>query len=234
MAPPKEEPTKKPGFLHYFAIAFVAVTLSWLAISLFLVMQPQPMHDIDGMDPAAGTGRDVSTVLRESQQRQTTATLTEEEINLWLARTVEANQGGILGMSLKFERVAVRLSEELVEVVMVRELAGRPFTVSMFISVVQNRDGDRLDTEVNLHAGSSRKLPPVLNGGRFGRLIVPQGFLRMIRPSYITLAEALREELDNGFTDMTVIKIEDKKITLDPRKPRRASTARPGELDFVD
>ena len=218
-------------FFYRAAVVFVAVTLLGLVLAIFLMIQPQRLNDVDGLDASDISGRDVAAVLRESQQRQIPVTLTEEEINRWLARTLEVKQDGMFGMSLQFNQVAVRLTDGMAEVVMERKLGERLLTVSMFISIDQVRDGDRLRTEMNLHAGSSRKLPALMMGGRFGRLIVPQGFLRMVTPAYEGLAEVLQEELENGFSDMVGIRIEDKQVVLDPRMPRRAAGARPGEVE---
>lgn len=232
MAARNQSHTQKPtGFLHKVAVCFVTVTLSGLAIAVFLMIQPQSLGDIDGLDGSDSDGRDVAAVLRESQQRQIPVTLTEEEINHWLAGTLEVKQGGMFGKSMEFKRVAVRLTDGQAEVVMERELASRPFTVSMFVSIEQVRDGDRLRTELNLHGSARRSLPAVLMGGRFGRMIVPQGFLRLVVPSYESLAEALLEELNNGFSNMVIIRIEDKKLVLDPRAPRRAQGTLPGEVE---
>ncbi len=232
MARRKQDSSYRPrGFFFYLGVTFVAVTITGLVAALFLISLPQSLDDVDGLDSVETSGRDVAAVLRESQQRQIPVTLTEKDINRWLARTLEVEQGGMLGGSLEFKQLAVRLTEGQAEVVMVRELAGHTLTFSSFFSVEQKRRGDGLRTEMNIHAGPQRRLPAVLMGGRFGRLVVPQGFLRTVMPAYENLADALAEELESGFSNMVLIRIEDKQISLDPRMPRRSSDAQPGEVD---
>jgi len=209
------------GILRKLAIAFVFLTLSGVALSLVLISIPQKLDGIGGLDSPDG-GRDVAAVLRESHQRQVPATLTEAEINQWLARVLDFRQGGRFEESVTFKRIAVRITEGLAEVIMEREIGGRSFTVSMFITIDQSRNGDRLRTELNLHGGGYASwLPSPPRGGRLGLLVVPQGFLRLVLPAYEALAEAVSEELDNGFRKMIYIRFEDKRIELDPRVPRR-------------
>lgn len=216
------------GIFFKVAVVFVFATISGLLLSIYLLMQPQEFEGVGGLDSAA-SGRDVSAVLRESQQRQVPVTLTEAEINQWLARTLETRQGGHLEDAVKFKRVVVRITEGLAEVVMERDVNGRLFTVSMFFTIDQVRDGNRLRTELNLHGGGYAPwLPSPPRGGRFGQLPVPQGFLRLVMPSFEALAEVLTDELDNGFKKMVHIRLEDKRIELDPRIPRRNAD---GELE---
>jgi len=216
-----QQPRSGSGMLHKAGVVFVIATISGLLFSLFLLFQPQSLDGIGGMDTAVG-GRDVSAILRESQQRQVPVTLSEAEINQWLARTLETKQGGRFEDSVEFKRVVVRLTEGLAEVVMERELGGRTMTVSMFFLIKEVRDGNSLRTELNFHGGGYASwLPSPARGGRFGKLPVPQGFLRLVMPSYEALAETLSDELDNGFKRMVHIRFEDKQITLDPRIPRR-------------
>jgi len=225
------DPYKKSngsGILYKLAIVFVAVTISGLVFCVYLLALPQTFEGVDGLESPDG-GRDVAAVLRESQLRQVPVTLTEAEINQWLARTLVARQGGRLEDSVEFKRVVVRITEGLGELVMEREVAGHPFTVSMYFTIDQVRDGNRLRTELNLHGGGYAPwLPKPPRGGRFGQLPVPQGFLRLVMPSFEALAEVLAEELNNGFKKMVYIRFEDKRIELDPRIPRRGVD---GELE---
>ncbi len=188
-----------------------------------MILTPQKLDGIGGIDAQEG-GRDVSAVLRESQSRQVPVTLTEMEINQWLSRTLRVRQGGRFEDSVTFERVAVRITEGLAEVIMEREVSGRRLTVSMFLTINQIQEGNGLRTELNLHGGRYASwLPGPPRGGRFGKLVVPQGFLRLIMPSYEALTDALVEEMNMGFQRMVHIRLEDKKIHLDPRVPRRDS-----------
>lgn len=209
------------GILYKLGVLFVFSTVCGLVIAVIAILTPQNAHDVAGLDVADG-GRDVSAVLRESQQRQVPVTLTEAEINQWLARVVKPRQGGRFGEHAEIKRVYVRIREGLGEAVIEREIGGRRFTVSMFFSIRQTQNNDRVSTVLYLHGGKySRLIPGLTRGGRFGRMVMPQGFLNMVFPSFEALGEALSEELTNGFQDMVFIRLGDQRIELDPRAPRR-------------
>ena len=72
---------------------------------------------------------------------------------------------------------------------MERKIMGRPFTVSMFLRVEQLQGSKGVKTEVHLHGGAYHEsLPKPPRGGRFGKLVVPQGFLLLVMPAYEKLA----------------------------------------------
>jgi hypothetical protein len=61
-------------------------------------------------------------------------------------------------------------------------------------------------------------LPRLKKGGRFGRLVVPQGFTRLLTlPAFETLAKAMEPEIHDGIEEMSRITIQDGRLSLDPR-----------------
>ena len=191
-------------------------------VALLFIVQPQDLTDIGGYAPAvaATPARDIRAVLQNSLDRKYPVTLTETEINQWLGRVLSARQTGKLAGLVELDRVLVRLEDDRAEVVMVRRILGQPFTVSMFLKIVQKEGIHGTLTEVQLHGGAYHPdlpLPP--RGGRFGRLVVPQGFLLLIMPAYEKLAPLFRPEIHLGLEQMAVIKIANGRLLLDPRDP---------------
>ena len=93
----------------------------------------------------------------------------------------------------------------------------------MFLQVEQTETAKGLSTQIHLHGGGFHEMVPVpTRGGRFGRLTVPQGFLIMVMPDFRKIAGLFETEIKLGFEDMSRIRIEDKRLTLDPRKPTRS------------
>jgi hypothetical protein len=204
--------------LYSFVIVMV---VCGLGAAVFFVAQPQDLSDIGGFGPAASgeSSRDLRAVLRASLDRGHSLTLSETEINRWLSHTLTAKQGGPLAGSVSMERVCVRLEGDVAEVIMERSVFGRPFTVSMFVKVEQTEGQGGQRTVVHRHGGHySPNLPKPMRGGRFGRLVVPQGFLVLIVPAYAKLAETYREEIRLGFEEMAGIRIESNRLVLDPRQ----------------
>lgn len=193
-----------------------------LGVALFFMAQPQDLTDLAGSGPPlkSAPARDLKAVLQNAIDRGYPLTLTESEINQWLGRTLVAKQGGLLAGIVSLERVWVRLQDGRAEVVMVRKIMGQSFTISMFLMVEQSQGPNGTLTEVQLHGGpylASLPLPP--RGGRFGKLVVPQGFLLLVMPAYDNLASLFREELHLAFEEMARIKIERHRLLLDPREP---------------
>ena len=105
---------------------------------------------------------------------------------------------------------------------MERTVMGQPLTLSMYVRVEQTlsvkgttqttvlRDGGPFLPEIP-------RLGKLVKGGRFGRLVVPQGFLLLVLPAYEKLANAYRRELELGFEEMSRITLGDGKLVLDPR-----------------
>ncbi len=204
-----------------FACAFGAAA--------FFVIQPQDMSDIGGYGPLGkkSAPRDLKAVLETAVKRGYPVTLTETEINQWIGETLVAKQGGFLADQVSFERVWVRLKDGSAEVVMERTLMGRPFTVSMFLQVEQLQGAGGLRTEVHRHGGPYHEgFPEFLRGGRFGKLVVPQGFLLLVMPAYGKLAEVYRKEIHLAFEEMVRIRIEPKRLVLESREPANGSKGR--------
>jgi hypothetical protein len=213
------------GCLGKLVALFLLVLLGLLGTAVFFITQPQDLSDVGGYGPSARAvvPRDMKTVLKNSLDRGFSVTLTETEINQWLGRTLTAKQGGPLGSQVSLERVWVRLEDERAEIIMERKIAGMPFTVSMYVKIEQLIGPKGARTEVQLDGGKYNEnipYPPI--GGRFGKLVVPQGFLILVRPSYEKLAAVFKEEIHLAFEEMARIKIERKRLVLDPREPEEA------------
>ena len=159
-------------------------------------------------------------MLKSAIDRGYAVTLSEAEINQWLGRTLAVKQGGPLGDKVTLNRVWVRLEEGRAEVIMSRTAWGKPFTVSMFLQVERMEDVQGTYTEVRPHGGTFHPdFPKLLKGGRFGQMVVPQGFLILVMPAYEKLAGLFPEEIELAFKEMSRIRIEKGQITLDPREP---------------
>lgn len=202
-----------------FSLIILMVVCS-LGTAMFFVAQPQDLSDIGGYDPGTNgeSPRDLTAVLRASLERGHPLTLSETEINRWLGQTLAAKQGGPLAPHVSLDRVLVRLEDGLAEVIMKRTAFGKPFTVSMFVKIEQTESKGRQRTIIQRHGGPySPDLAQPMRGGRFGRLVVPQGFLNFVIPGFSKLADAYRKEVGLAFEEMAGIRIEANRLVLDPR-----------------
>lgn len=225
-----EEKKKKGGCLGKLLGLLVLLVIVGLGAALFFIAQPQDLSDIGGYAPSAASAasppRDMEAVLRKSIEGDYSVILSEIEINQWLAREVKLKQDGELAQWVSLKRVWVRLRSGVAEVIIEREIAGRPFTTSMFLQVEQEEAKGGITTRIHLHGGGFHELVPFpTRGGRFGQLTVPQGFLIMVMPDFRKIAAIFEPEIELGFNRMARIRIEDKRIMLDPKQPTRVEGA---------
>lgn len=213
---------------------FIGITVMLLivgfAVVLVAIFRPQDVSDIrTGADPVHPmVARDLNKVFSESISGAYAIRVTEEEINAYLAQTLELKQEGAAAGLVHLEKVLVRLEENRAEVIMVRKIGDWDFTISMWVAVnqMENARGE-VETLVDLDGGPMPLLSFVDRGGRFGRLVVPQGFLLLVRPAFIALADQYPEEIRLGFEEMSRIRIEKGALLLDPRFDQG-----PSMLDF--
>lgn len=223
-----EEKKTKGGCLGKLFGLFVFLVIIGLGAALFFISQPQDLSDLGGNAPVStapvSPPRDMEAVLAKSIEGNYSVLLSEKEINDWLGRELILRQDGELAEWVKLKRVWVRLREGVAELIIEREVAGKAFTTSMFMKVEQVESGKGISTKIHLHGGGFHdSLTHPVRGGRFGKLTVPQGFLILVMPEFRKLAALFETEIDLGFQQMARIKIKDKQLELDPKKPTRAA-----------
>jgi hypothetical protein len=230
-----EERAKKGGCLGKLFGLLVFVVIAGLGTALYFVSLPDDLTDIGGYAPVAeapaSPPRDIEAVLRKSVEGDYSVTLSETELNNWLSRELKLRQGGELAEWVSLKRVWVRLRAGVAEIIIERDVAGRPLTTSMFLQVEQNETANGTATKIHLNGGGFHAdVPAPTRGGRFGRLTVPQGFLILVMDDFEKIAQLFPAEIELGFSRMARISIEDKRIMLDPKRPPRNAAA--GEQNF--
>ena len=203
----------------FLILLAACIGLGW---AITLALQPQDLSDIGGHGPKDKNHppRDLKATLKSAIERKYPLTLSETEINRWLAHTLSARQGGFLEEKITLDGVWVRLENEVAEVIMERHFLGKPFTVSMYLQIERREGLQGITTEIELHGGPYHPdFPKPPKGGRFGNLLVPQGFLILVMPAYETLAGLFSEEIDLAFREMSRIQIKKDQLVLDPRDP---------------
>lgn len=211
------------GCLSKLVVLFLLVAALALGSAVFFIAQPQDLTDIGGYGPRAKNGntRDLKVVLQNAINRGYAVTLTEAEINQWLASVLTTKQEGFLGGQVSLDHVWVRLLDGHAEVIMERTMFGRPFTVSMFLRPEQLQGLKGVENNVHLDGGPYHPdVPYPPRGGRFGKLVVPQGFLILVKPAYEKLAALFQDEIHLAFERMSRVKIERNSLVLDPRDPQ--------------
>jgi hypothetical protein len=220
----KSEPTKQAssgGCFSKLLVLILLVAVAGLGAAVFFVVQPQNLTDIGGYGPAFKPvpERDLKEVLKNSIDRGYPIVLSESEINRWLAQNLMMKQGGFLGDQIKLERFWVRLEDGRAELIMERSIMGHSFTTSMYMQIVKQQGARETITNYNPAGGAFIAGYPIpQKGGRLGQLVVPQGFLHLVLPSYEKIANLFAPETELAFKKMQHVKFEKGKLYLDPRE----------------
>lgn len=214
--------SKKPrrnGCLPVIGATGLLLVVLGLIAALVAACLPQQLDDIDGYGEKGSTSRDLKAVLENALERKYSLSLTEEEINGYLAKTLRCKQGGMFGKNAELRGVWVRLEDGRAEVVLERSWFGCKQTVSMYLQVerLELPDGD-LVTEVSRHGGPLAPgfAPNPKAGGRIGRLPIPEGYLQLVLPAFEQIAAALSQESELTLQRMSRIRIENNKLILEP------------------
>ncbi|BDS05486.1 hypothetical protein NT6N_05260 [Oceaniferula spumae] len=245
MAKKKEEskeelPKQKAGCLKRLTLLVLTLLLAYFGLHVFFIWQPagkpaefnQQVIDanIGGMKifPAiqaydtsriAGRteireGRSIKAPLLKARLASAIkagypVTLREEEINAWLSKRLALKQDGHLAPFVTARNVWVDFKQDEMEIIIERELPqNQVHMTSLFMRFDRAKNG----FSISRHAS------------HIGQVKAPGGFARLIMPAFSNLADELSEELklykdEGGQLKIYDIKVEDGKITLDPRRP---------------
>jgi hypothetical protein len=223
---------QSPGCFGKLLRLWVFLFMAGLITAMAYVAKPQPLDDIGGYGRTAAEGesRDLKAVLEASLHHGHPLALSEAEINRWLGRTLKTRQGGMLAKHVSLDRVWIRLNQGIAEIIMERRIMGRPCTLSMFVIIEQTRGKRGIRTVINRHGGRYLdNLPAPLRGGRFGSLVVPQGFLNLVVASFGGVAALYDEEIKLALESMAVIRIDDDRLVLEPHAKADPSMAPPSD-----
>jgi hypothetical protein len=190
-------------FFVLFTLAFVGA----LGFGIYLSFQSQDLGDIDGRDEddRARNPSSVPGMIEFAAKSRNGVIITEREINTWLANTLKARQEGTLADHVEIKGVWVRFDEEeggRAEIIIEREIKGRPQTVSMFVRIERKKREDGTFTTY-IHKDGGRLWNLLAVGGKFGKARVPQGFLFFTQDSFAALAKLFEKELTWMEKDIT-------------------------------
>ena len=187
---------------RYF-ILFTLSLVGALGYGIYLGFQSQDLSDIKGRleDDRTRKPSSVPSLIKEAAKDRTeSVTITERQLNSWLANKLKARQEGLLANHVKIKGVWVRFDEEeggRAEIIIEREIQGHPQTVSKFIRIERKKKEDGSFTTY-IYEDGGRIWNLLAAGGRFGPARVPQGFLFFTHDAF----ESLRNLFADEFTAM--------------------------------
>jgi hypothetical protein len=214
------------GFSLPKTIVAIVVLVALTSIAAHTVMSwvPRNLQDVAGTGPVEEGAKipDLAERLKEAIQKSYEVSITEEELNRYIASKLELTQSSIVDDYVKITGVYVDLKPDLIDVSIEREfdipnnqqsdgskkLGFMPFsqTISMQLEL-RTTDSD--------DGGKERSLS--FPGGNFGKAPAPGSLVRIVKPSFDVIAEVFANEINLSYGEMTSVVVSEGVITLDPR-----------------
>lgn len=225
---PKFLPMLLRGFSIPKLIVGILVLSVLVGMGLHVVFSwvPRPMDDIDGyvsggLNPEKVV--DLKEKLEASIEGDYEVTVTEEEINRYLAAKLKLEQSKMVSRFVNIKGVYVDLKPDVMELIIERDfdydenvkddgsklIGFLPFqqTVSMELEILTIEDEK---------GGTARAVN--FPGANFGTAPAPGLFVKVVKPSFDAIHEHFSEEVDLAYAKMARIKINDGHLILDPRR----------------
>lgn len=236
----EEPPKKKGGCIKKLSLMVLLLLLAYFGLHIFFIWQPagkpadlnKQIMDVNvagvklfpaiqafEIDKIAGRSEVIvgtpikAQPLKSRLENAITnghqVTFREEEVNVWLSKRLAVKQGGYLAPFVTARAVWVDFKQDEIELIIERELPKQQVHMtSLFMRFDRAKNG----FSISRHAS------------QIGQVKAPGGFARLIMPSFNSLATELAEELklykdEAGQLKIYDIKVEEGKITLDPRRP---------------
>lgn len=215
-----ERPLRRPfsilGNLIFLCTLAIIGGIAWVVC---LTWTPQDLSTLPGYKQAEPE-INIPELLRQSYKKNTSLTLSEEDINRYIASTLKASQQGFLAPLAKPNGVGVRFHDGYMEVIIERQLASHYLqTVSLFITVIQEEDPTSPIPVTRLEYRENKPDASYIGkGGTLGKVTVPQGYMLLLQPAFENLATAYEDLLSSIIDNGRIIRISKGHIDLMPRQ----------------
>jgi hypothetical protein len=212
------------SLLNTIIALVMLVALTSMATHTVMSWIPRNLQDVDGAGPLAEAAKipDLAERLKDAIEKSYEVTITEEELNRYVASRLVLTQSPIVDDYVKITGVYVDLKPDMIDVSVEREfdipnnqqadgskkIGFMPFshTVSMQLELKTLDDQD-----------GGKKRTVSFPGGHFGKAPAPGMLVRVVKSNFDVIAEVFSEEIKLAYEEMTSVIIRDGVITLDPR-----------------
>ncbi len=179
-------------------LLFAFLMVVGLGLGVYLSFQPQDLSSIDGYAPEDRGDRatDIPAMIALAAKNRQAITLSERQVNRWLAENLKIRQEGVFAKETELKGVWIRFDESeggRAEFIIERKIRDLTHTSSMYLRFQRRKkEDDSFTTTVRKDGGSFLGTIPI--GGRFGKAKVPQGFLLFTMSSYENLGSLFEKE----------------------------------------
>ena len=215
-----EEEKKKHSSVSVLGNMIFLLTLSFLLGIGWLVYQtwiPQDLSSLPGYRKVEQSPN-IPELLHKADKSNSVLTLSESDVNRYLASTLKASQNGVLSPFARPLGVGIRFHDQFMEVVLERNtLSDKKQTVSMFITIRQEEKGAGQPPLTRIEFCEGNKNGQYVKwGGKLGSLTVPQGYMIFLRPAFENLATAYKDFLSSLIDSGRLIQFSNGHVDLIP------------------
>ncbi|SHJ29863.1 hypothetical protein SAMN02745181_1694 [Rubritalea squalenifaciens DSM 18772] len=227
----------KFSFFRFLVALLVIAANVAMGAFVYFAWQPRDLSDVDGRDSKVKTAEvvDILEKIQAAKNGLYEVTITEEDLNLYLASKLKLAQSGVIDEYVDVKGVYVDLKPDTMEIIIEREInyvdpsaekgddkeaaSTIPFlpmdnTVSMKLKIF---------TTVNEKGETVRVVE--FPGGSFGKAPAPGQFVLAVKDSFDQIAKHFSKEVDLAYNQMVRLEIGDGFITLDPRREVKEAAA---------
>lgn len=163
---------------------------------------------------------DIKQKLTNAVKSNSEVTITEAEMNQYIAKNLKMNQGGLFKDYSSVKGVYVDLTEDQIEIFIEREIA-QYGDEGVIDDAVLPPFNHTVSMKVKAFNGENDKGEPVKTvefpSATIGKVPAPNQLAKIVLPSFKQINDHFEEELALGYEKMNGIKITEGIITLDPR-----------------
>lgn len=203
---------------------FVVISLTTIALHTVFSWVPRTLTDFDGVTNDAEQGEvvDLKEKLKQALEKSYEVTITEAELNLYIAQRLKLTHSAIVDDYVTIKGVYVDLKPNLVDITIEREIdyaanqqadGSKKFsflplsqTLSMQLAVTSSasENGD-VNTQVSFP------------GASFGQAPSPGGLATVVKPNFDVVYDFFAEEIKLGYNNKSSITVEDGMMKIDFR-----------------
>lgn len=213
------------GFIIF--LATIAI-LGLMGLGIYYSWAPQDISEIDGYNQPENAP-DIPALIKKSVQQERSLTLTEADVNRYLAANLTAVQHGPMTILASSPTIGIKfhqgksthdgtVPQGYIEIIIVRNIGtdGKQ-TVSAYITPTQTLGDSQQDIRTKCEFQNDETFfGSIPVGGKIGSLPVPQGYIYFLTPALENLAEATEDLIDLIIDSGLHIQIEEGKIELIP------------------
>lgn len=216
----REEEEKEHSPVSIVGNMIFLLTLSFIVGIGWLVYQtwiPQDLATLPGYKKAE-QAPNIPDLLRKADKTNSILTLSESDVNRYLASTLKASQNGVLSPVARPSGVGIRFHNQFMEIILERTvLSNMKQTVSLFLSIEQEEKGPGQHPVTRIEFSEFSKKPHFVRwGGTLGAITVPQGYMFFLRPAFENLATAYKDLLSSLIDSGRLIQFSDGQVDLIP------------------